>query len=198
MRKNQMLLVLLTGCIVFCTALNITSARDDSFEPVKVGVVSMRRVFENNKKNVSWNEEMDKEREQLLAELRKMQSQIEADSADMATRKKGSEDYQNLRSQVVEKRAMLEARQKLYEQQLLEKEKQWTENLYEQILEVIKRVAQDKGLDIVLAKEEFNFPAESTNELLLTIKTSKVLYHGQQLDITNDVLAAVDGEYFDN
>ncbi len=196
MRKNQLLLAALTGCIAFCTALNVTVAKDDKFEPVKIGVVSMKRVFENNKKNLSWNEEMDQQRETLLAELRKMQSQIEADSADMATRKKGSKDYLDLRTQVVEKRAMLEARQKLYEQQLLEKEKDWTEKLYLEILEVIKRVAQDKGLDMVIAKEEFKFPSESTNELLLTIKTSKVLYHGEELDITNDVLAAVDGEYF--
>ena len=48
------------------------------------------------------------------------------------------------------------------------------------------------GLDMVLAKEDYQFPSASSNELLLTIKTSKVLYSSDELNITNEVLVALD------
>lgn len=197
MKSRDLMLVVLVLVLAVCMAYNVSLARENQrFEPAKIAVVSMRRVFENNKKNLEWNKKMDEKREQYLGELRALKKQIDADRADMETRKKDSADYKELRKVAFEKQSTLDARQKYYEQVLLEEEKNWTEQLYQEILGVVKKVAKDKGVDVVLAKEEFNFPADNTNELLLTIKTSKVLYADETLEITDDVLAAVDGAYF--
>jgi Skp family chaperone for outer membrane proteins len=87
---------------------------------------------------------------------------------------------------------LLDAKEKFYQQDLTFKEQQWTEQLYMEIVAAIGNVAEQKGLDLVLAKEDNQFPAASPNELLLIIKTSKVLFHADDMDITNEVLAAVD------
>ncbi len=191
--KNLVIAVLLIAvvAVTFSYQARMVQA-EKTFSPARIGVVSVRRVFENNKKYQKWQESMNTQRDTMLADLQKLSKEIDAHRADLATRKKGSDDYIDLMRKVMEKQATLEAQQKFFEQALMTKEKVWTEEMYEEIVGVIRKVAEQKGLDIVLAQEDFKFPSESTNELLLTIKTSKVMYASEQLDITNEVLAAVD------
>jgi Skp family chaperone for outer membrane proteins len=166
--------------------------RTPEASPSRIAVVSVRRIFENCKKNTQWQQVMDGERKKIVAELEKISSEARAFKADMETRKPGSTDYVNLMREMIEKEALLDAKEKFYQQDLTFKEQQWTEQLYLEIVAAIGNVAEQKGLDLVLAKEDNQFPAASPNELLLVIKTSKVLFHADDMDITNEVLAAVD------
>ena len=160
--------------------------------PSRIAVVSIRRIFENCRKNTQRQEEMEAERKKIVAELEKISSEANAFRADMETRKPGSTDYVNLMRETMEKEALLDAKEKFYQQNLTSREQQWTEQLYLEIVAAIGNVAKQKGLDLVLAKEENQFPAASPNELLLMIKTSKVLFHADEMDITNEVLTAMD------
>lgn len=158
----------------------------------RIAVVSVRRIFENCKKNTQWQQVMEGERKKIVAELEKISSEAKAFKADMETRKPGSTDYLNLMREMIEKESLLNAKEKFYQQELTFKEQQWTEQLYIEIVAAIGNVAKQKNLDLVLAKEDNQFPSPSPNELLLTIKTSKVLFHADDMDITNEVLAVVD------
>jgi Skp family chaperone for outer membrane proteins len=62
------------------------------------------------------------------------------------------------------------------------------------VLAVAEKVAKDKGVDIVLAKEDYQWPARSANELAIIMRTSKVLYSAVELDITDAVLSAWNAE----
>ena len=53
---------------------------------------------------------------------------------------------------------------------------------------------KQKGYDLVLEKDEIELPAASATELMLIIRTHKVLYYNEDLDITSEVLAAVDAQ----
>ncbi|MBN1457742.1 MAG: OmpH family outer membrane protein [Sedimentisphaerales bacterium] len=162
------------------------------FKPVKIGVVSIRRVFENSKKNTKWQEDMDQERRQMVAELEKIATEIKAIKADMDTRKPGSTDYQNLMRNSMEKESGLEAKEKFYQQHLTMKEHQWTEQFYLDTLAAAGKVAEELELDLVLAKDENEFPVSGANELMMIIKTSKIMYNSQELDVTNEVIEILD------
>ncbi len=192
MKKTKSLMILAVMTLMLTFGYEIGSARDKSITPARIGVVNIRRVFEKNKKNEQWQKQMEQERDAMVEHMEKMAKEIEAAKADMATRKKGSKDYQNLMQEIMEKRAQLEARKKFYEQDLVQKEKNWNEQMYQNILEKIKEHAQKRGLDMVLAKEELTFPTQDVQDLLLTIRTTKVLYSNDMVDITSDVLNAID------
>jgi Skp family chaperone for outer membrane proteins len=160
--------------------------------PSRIAVVSIRRIFENCRKNTQRQEEMEAERKKIVAELERILSEANAFRADMETRKPGSTDYVNLMREAMEKEALLDAKEKFYQQDLTSREQRWREQLYLEVIATVGNVAKQKGLDLVLAKEENQFPAANPNELLLTIKTNKVLFHTDQMDITNEVLAAMD------
>ena len=128
----------------------------------------------------------------MQAELEKMSKELAALDADMKTRKPGSEDYIKLAEEMTNKDALLKARKQFYQELLTAKDQRWTEDFYREILQVAAEVAVDKGLDIVLEKDEPELPAANPTELMLVIRTHKVLYSAAELDITKLVIAEID------
>ncbi len=53
-------------------------------------------------------------------------------------------------------------------------------------------VAREKGLDMVVGKETLEMPAPTLRDFMLSVKTQKILYSRPELDITDEVLAALD------
>lgn len=165
---------------------------DEAIKPARIGVVSIRTVLESSQKNAKWEEKMTAEGEKISAELKSIQDELMAiDSASKAF-KPGSSEYASKMLEFMEKKASFEAKEKFFQQDFAMKQQGWAEELFQKTIAVVEKVAKDKGLDVVLAKEDYEFPSSSANELMLTIKTSKVLYSGNNLDITGDVLAVLD------
>jgi len=86
----------------------------------------------------------------------------------------------------------VEAQQKFNSQQMVLKDRRWTEQLYEEILRITKRLAEEKGLDLVLERDEPEFPVPSPDELMMTLSTHKVLYSAGCVDITDELVARMD------
>ena len=160
--------------------------------PAKIGVVSIRRILEESQKNADWDKKMQAEGEEIMGQLQKFSKEAEAIKADMDTRKVGSSDYLKLMGEVMERKAQLEARDKFHQQEFSLRQQRWTESLYEEIRTNSAKIAKAKGLDIVIAKDEYEFPAPSANELLLTIKMGKLLYYSDHMDITDEILTSLD------
>jgi Skp family chaperone for outer membrane proteins len=160
----------------------------------RIGVVRIRSVFKDCKKNSDHQKQLTAEQGRIIAELEKLSKEIEALRADLMTRKAGSSDHSTIMQQMMDKQAQLGARKEFYQQQMMLKDQRWTEQLYKEILEVIEQVAKTKELDIVLAKEELDFPTESQTELMLAIRTHKLLYSADGFDITKDVVKLLNAE----
>lgn len=165
-----------------------------SMGPAKVAVVDVTRVLETSKKHQAWKDRMEKEQEQMKSEFTQLRTELDALEQNIKLRNRGSEDYIKLTSQYVEKKAILEAKNAFYEEKVTSQMQNWTEELYKTLMVVVERVAQQKGVDLVLAKEQLDLPSPSLRDFMLTIKTKKVLYNDTKLDITAEVLAALDSE----
>jgi Skp family chaperone for outer membrane proteins len=160
----------------------------------KIGLVSVRSVFQNCKKNADWKTKMTSEQEKVIAELEKVNKEIDALQADLKTRKTGSDEYLKLLKDIAEKKGYLESQKTYYQEQFKVRDQSWTEKMYVEILDVVGRIAKQKGYDLVLEKDEIELPAASATELMLIIRTHKVLYYNEDMDLTNEVLAAVDSQ----
>ncbi len=161
---------------------------------VEIGVVSVLKVFQNYKGNEKYRQSAIAERVRAEAELEKLSKEIEAEEAGLRTLKAGSDDYLALVKQILTKRAGLQAQQEFYKQQEALKEQQWTEKVYKDVLRITAEVAKKKGLDIVLEKDEPEFPMLNYTELMTVISTHKVLYSGGCVDISDEVMARLDAE----
>jgi len=160
----------------------------------KIGVVSVEKIFQDCNRSARYREEALAERDKANAELGKLKAEIDADNEGLKTLKAGSNDYMALMKEVLTKQADLQVKQKVYEQQMGLKERKMVEGLYKDILQETSKVAKEKDLDLVFERSEPKLPAITANELTATISTHKVVYSGELLDITDDVLARLDSE----
>jgi Skp family chaperone for outer membrane proteins len=159
---------------------------------VKVGVVSIIRVFRDCKKNEKYRQSAVAQQTRDEAEMEKLSKGIEAEEAGLKALKAGSDDYLTRVKQILTARAGLQAQQEFYRQQAALKEQQWTEGVYRDVLKIVAEVAKEKGIDIVLEKDEPEFPTSNYTELMTVISTHKVLYSSGCEDISDEVLARLD------
>jgi len=189
--------MLLAGAIVVVLCLSFgyrqgVAAGEKQIAPAKIAVVDVTKVLQNSKKHKVWQEKMTAEETVMKAEFQKDKKALEALQAGMDVLKAGSKDYVDAMKDFLDKKGLLEAKDKFYQEKVNMEMQQWTESLYTQMLTFIQEIAQKKGLDIVLAQEQLDLPSPSLRDFMLSIRTKKVLYCGDQVDITDEVMSALD------
>jgi Skp family chaperone for outer membrane proteins len=193
--KKSSILILAVALAVIVAGFGYSyglAAGGRTFVPAKVGIVRLDMILKTSTRHSQWQDGMSAEQKKIRAELDKLDSEAELTKKDMATREPGSSDYMTLMASLLEKQATVDAKQKYYEADMREKVRKWTEQLYMDIRVITARLAKEKGLDVVLAAQEVEFPSPSVVDLANTMRTNKVLYHSENLDITAEVLAELD------
>ena len=194
MKLRPIVLVGLTTLLfVLFAALEMgKAASSPETKCLKIGVASVRKIFQDCKRNVKYRQEMTAERDKMEAELEKLSKEIDLDKAGLKTLKFGSSDYSATMKELLEKQGRLQAQQEYFKRQMDMREQAVIEQLFKDVVQATSQIAKDKGLDLVLEKSEPELPASNANELTLTISTHKVLYSAGCEDITDAVLAKVD------
>ena len=160
----------------------------------KIGVVNIERVFQECKRNARYVEQSRAEQQKIISELEKISKEIDAEKAGLKTLKPGSPDYVELMKQMFQKQASLQAQQEFHKQHMTLKDQKWTEQLYEDILDTVEQAAKQKKLDLVLTKDQISLPAQSATELMMTIRTHKILYSAGCINITGEIIAKLDAK----
>ncbi len=139
-----------------------------------------------------YNAEVLAEQSRTNAELQKLSKEVAASKAGLNAFKRGSNDYLVQLREVYDKQGKHNTEQEYLMQQRALKYQRWLEDLYVDILRGTGEVAKQKGLDLVVEKDEVEFPALSVENTMMAIRTHKVLYNGGCLDITDEVVAWLD------
>jgi len=190
--KTVMFLGCLAG-VVLLTGYQYSLAQPKADQhSLTIAVVNVREVFRKCNRNAKYRQDAMAEYNTAMLELEKLSKQIQADEAGLKTLKPGSPDHLKQYQDVLKKKGELDARQQYLKQERSLKDQRWTEQVYQEVLQIVKELAEKKGLDMVFDKEEPEFPSTSGDELMLTLSTHKVLYSGGCPDITDEVIARLD------
>ncbi len=186
------------GGVVVCAlalfaALDHGRAASQPVPPTRIGVVSLGDVFKDSQKHAQHNAQAMARIAQGRGQLDNLRKEVEGDEAELKTFKEGTPDYAQQLQVVLEKRARLQGQQDFLKQQSLLEEKTWRENLFQAFTKATKEIAKDKGLDLVLERTEPEFPV-SSDELMITLYTHKVLYADGCVDLTAEVTARLDAD----
>jgi Skp family chaperone for outer membrane proteins len=189
-RKFITIIVLIAVACLFIGYDHGLAESKPQIAPAKVAVVNIDNIFMQSTRHAQWKLKMEERDTKARGEMQKTAAEMDLLIKDMETRKVGSDDYLALAREGAEKKAMLDANEKYYEREVNIKIQQWTETVYKEIISIIDKIANEQNIDVVLACEES--ADVNSRELMSFIRTSKVLYHNKQLDITADVLAVLD------
>lgn len=189
MRAKTLITVLLVTAVLFVYGYEPSQGQsEESILPEDIGVVNIMQVFEECKRNEEYVRQLEEERQDIIARLDTLQKEIESTRSGLQTLKQGSIERMERVKQLMEKEAKLEAQKEFYKQKLELKNRQQTEKLYKEVLGVVDEVAKQKELKLVLEDSSVSLPAVSSNELMLSIRTNKVLYSDGCVNITEDVI----------
>jgi Skp family chaperone for outer membrane proteins len=193
MKTKGFILALSVG-ILLPLAYQATQAQSDlNVTGSKMAVVSIQKIFQQCQTNAKYRQQATLEQEQALAEMDQLTKEVEAQRAGLNTLKPGSMDYLQSMQDILKKQGELEAKREFTKQSFALKDQQWTTKIYKDVLRIVNEVAQQKGLELVLEKNEPELlDSTPANELMLTIRTHKVLYSGGCQDITDEVIARLD------
>ena len=195
MKVKTMVLSCLTGVVIMAMVFEYSQAQSKSNTPSsKIGVVSILKVFRDCKRSAAHRNELLAEQNRIRAALQTLSKEIEAQEAGLKALKPESSDYLAQRKELIDNQARLEAEQKFYKEQVILKQYKWSKELYQEILQITSELAEQKGLDLVLKKDEIDLLALSVNEISETVRTHKVLYSGGCVDISDEVVARLDKE----
>ncbi len=186
--------------IIWCIAAGMlvlslgygSEAQAPAVDPItKIGVVSISQVLAQSKQRAAYMQQEQAKQDQANAELQKLSDELETQKAQLQTYKTGSEDYLTQYKAMVENKSKLDALQDYYQKAGALEEKQWTEEFYKKILAATKKIADLKGLTLVLERSEPDFPIPP-EMFVMAVRTHKVLYSKGCYDITADVIAEID------
>jgi Skp family chaperone for outer membrane proteins len=167
------------------------AASEPTAPPSKIGIVSIRTVFNTSKRHAQYRAQVLAAQSRAKAQLDDLSKEIDAEEAGLKALKPGTPDYLQQLQSALEKRAKLDSQQEYLKQQRSMEDKNWMESLYKETLKIVQTVAKEKGLDLVLERTEPEFPI-SSEELMMTFSTHKVLYAGGCVDLTEDVVSRLD------
>jgi Skp family chaperone for outer membrane proteins len=195
MKARTMVLGCLAGVVILAMGYEYSQAQSKGDTPSsKIGIVSILKVFRVCKRSAAHRNELIAEQNRIRAALQELSKEIEAQEAGLKALKQDSSDYLAQRKELIDKRASLQAQQDFNKEQIILKEYKWSKELYNDILQITSELAEQKGLDLVLEKDEIDVLTLSVNEISDTIRTHKVLYSGGCVDISDEVVAQLDKE----
>ena len=71
----------------------------------------------------------------------------------------------------------------------------WIEQTYATATRCIADVAKERGIQVVITREELNTSVQDTNVLRTQILTRKVVYYDPALDLTSEVLTRLNAAF---
>lgn len=197
MKFRALVVVCMVGMIVLFLVHEYSLAQTNSNKPaLPAATVSVSRAIRDCKatnkfrdKSMAENNRLDADEEKLSTEVKALAAALRAGAL-----KPDSPDYIQQYQDLLQKQAQLKTMQDLNPQRKALAQQLWTEKLYKEILRLTKELASQKGIALVLAVDEPEFPMPRYEELVMALRTHKVLYSGGCLDLTDDVIAALDQE----
>lgn len=191
MKSRTMMMGVMICAVALLVTFEYSGAAQPGSSTSKIGVVSIRTVFNKTQQQVQYRTQAIANQGRARAQLEGLAKEIQASEAELKTLKQGTADYLKQMQSAIQKRAQLEGQQEYLKQQRLLEDKLWMEKLYQETLKIVTAMAQEKGLELVLERTEPSFPI-SSDELMATFSTHKVLYAGGGVDLTDDVIARLD------
>lgn len=197
MKIKAVLLSCLVSLVVLFAAHQYSLAQANYGKPaLLIATISVSRAIQDCRATAKFGEKARTENAGMEAEEYKLDKEVQAMTAALrvGTLKPDSTDYAQQCRELVQKQTQLKvmqdtnARLKILAQQL------WTEKLYKEILRITKELVSQEGLALVLAVDEPEFPMPRYEELVMALRTHKVLCSDGCLDLTDKVIAVLDKE----
>ena len=191
-RMTIMCLAFVLLASLICININLANAEAEEF---KIGIVDISSVFEKYQKRIDLDQELREQEKGFQDEINKKRKEIIDLDEETQLLDLGSESRNSNENLLERKNVELEGYAKFAERQLLKKYKDFFENIYQEVVQKVEEIGKQEGFDLVIKKEESEVKSGKISDLQFKIGIRTVLYHSDSVDITLDVIDALNTSY---
>ncbi len=194
MKKTTWMLVVLLG--VFGYRLSLAQESTEVPGPLKIGVVNVSKVLTECQENLDREKSIELKQQEIKAKLKELETEANDIRNELENvLKPGSQESIARMQEWFNKMALKEAYEKGQMKSLETDTQVWTETLYQKFLDEVNRMARQKGLTLVLNKDEMSVRQRNLDDLLSMIRSRRILYSAPTLDLTAEILENLDKDY---
>jgi Skp family chaperone for outer membrane proteins len=195
MRKCTFFLIGLGFVFSICGA---ASSAEDAVEvrapePLKIGVINITKVFDEYQKKLDGRVELEKKRSEMQATLEKKEKEMR--KLEQASDVLEGEEKLKKRAEFEEKKKDYRAYLKVNQPELQKKQCELWITVYNEIIDQIKRSAEDDGYDIILNMKDGPVSGERLEDIQLRVDIKKVLFHSSKVDLTDEIISVLNEKY---
>lgn len=154
-----------------------------------IAVVDLAKVFDSHKRLSEKREEVRRGAQSIKDKLTALSEEVKKLQEELKIHKQGSSDHTRVQKELQQKAAAMQKYQKEQAQELQNEEATIFMDTYRQISEAIQRIAEARGLRLVLRYEAEHRDSNDPKKLFNSINRQVLFEKG--LDITDEVVQAV-------
>jgi Skp family chaperone for outer membrane proteins len=154
-----------------------------------IAVVDLAKVFDTHKRLSEKREEVRRNAQAAQDDLKQLAEAAKKLQEELKTYKPGTSDYNRIQRELQQKTNEMKKFQNEQQQELQKMEAEIFMESYRQIVEEIQRIAEARGLRLVL-RYDADKTADKDPKKFLNTLNRQVLYE-KGLDITDEVIQAV-------
>lgn len=176
-----------------------TAALNAQTPSPKIAVANPAKIFNELQETKDLKAKMDDDGKTLQATDAEKRQKLKDLQAQRDTLKDGTPQYDDLNKQLMAASVDYEVWNRLQQAELQRQQKTQIKNLFQKIATSTGDVAKQRGIDLVIAEEQPEFPENmdqiTTDQVRQLIAERNVLYDSGALDISNEVIASMDAKY---
>ena len=194
MTSFRRLFPILTAGIALAIGTAAANAQD-----AKIAVCNPARVFGDMQETKDLKQKLENDRKTIEGEVQQRQQKVKDLQAARDLLKPDSAQYQDADQKFMQEAIQFDTWSKITQAQLQGRQKAQMKALFDKIVAATSEVAQQKGLDLVLADQRPDLPenlaAINVDQLRAILNGRNVLFSTDKVDITQAVVAALDAKY---
>ena len=197
MTMRRSLLVAVAGLSMCFAGGSIARAQDAG--PAKVAVVNPARCFAEMQETKDLKQKLENDQKQLKAEVESRQGKVKDLQAQRDLLKSDSPQYAQADQAFMQAAIEFDTWSKITQAQLQGQQKQQMKTLFDKIVQSTQAVAQQRGIDLVIADQRPDLPenlaAINVEQLRGILNSRNIMFATQRVDLSQDVIADLDAKY---
>lgn len=184
--------------LVVALALNLSPARAQSAQPTKVATANPAKVFQQLQETTDLKAAIENKLKVFEQQKFEKQQKLKELEAQRNLLKPDAPAYQDKQRELLQASMEFQVWGQMFQADLQREQKMQMKTLFDKITASVTEVATQKGIDLVIAEQRpelDNIDQLNIDQVRALLSTRNVLFSVPQIDISNDVIAAMDARY---
>ncbi len=188
-----------TVAVIFASVAILCAVPLMAAEETRIAVANTARIFSEMQELKDLKTKLQSEQKLLTGVNIEKQDKLKAQQAARDALKMDSPQYQEKNAELLKAAIEYETWAKINDADMQRNQKLQMRRLFEKIEQAVIETAKQKGYDLVITDQHPDLPDDmdklTLDQLRTLINSRNVLYAGEKVDISNDVLAVLDARY---